>query len=1056
MKLSRIIVGLFLLSLIVGVAQSNPNDYNGSVVRLLHFNGTSQSTTFVDSSSYGATITPYGNATINTTTYKLGGASGRFDGINSSVFMQNSDEIAFNKQNTISFWIYPVASTGVRYIVVKATNGGRTPFGLYQSGTEYYLNSASAGSSSNDIADGLPVGNVINNQWSELSFSKNATHWSIYENNTPTATIATTADLYVTSGPLVIGDYTGFGYPFSGYIDSFKFWNGVAIPISELYPQTYEVGVPPVASFTQNTTGGVGSITVLFTNTSTNYPQKFNWTFQDVTGNNTIVGFSTSAIPFSHTFGTGNYSINLNATNPAGSNVSFQNAWVNVSVPIPLVMFTTNVSTGVTPLVLELNDTSARSPTMWNTSWGDGTFTNQTTFPPTNITHTYTDVGSFYINQYATNAYGTANGTPLLITVLTPMVANFTGVPTNGGIPLSVTFTDTSVGSPTSWSWDFGDGNSSTLQNPSHTYVTSGTYTVALTATNIYNFDTETKVNYITATDAPTANFNVNKSYGIPPLAVAFTDTSIGSGITWSWDFGDGNTSILQNPTHTFVSDGNYNVNLTVTNGFGSSSKIKVILVAGLSSAYTGVPTAGAYPLSVLFTETTTGLNPDSFYWEFGDGNTSTSQNPTHTFPHMGYYTINNRITNGSYVFWNNKTNYIEAYGITPSFSVSNTTSSTSAPLVVAFTSTSTTLNATVDTYLWVFGDGTQSTDATPVHVYDTTFGTFQSNLTLGDSAKGISYTSATTTLYRIPTNTVSNISRNIVMNQVFPTTIMVKDSFTYALIGGVKVTDNSGNTYVLDNGILSEFYEYGPHTFTFEADGYSTKTTSLFVVGNSTFTVYMDATTGSTFNIYSQKQVGISVVRYNPAGQKVIGAPISLSAISSTLQSDAQLQTLYGLNPTAANQMMNGTLLMNGVTGGDGASAFTVLSSIRYQVNVTDPIDSKIYTTTINPAQDPYTIWIGTNPLTSQNNSVSVLNNTALYMTQPNASYVTLNLRYQDLSGSTSNLKFYVMTTGNRTIIYTQDLGNPGTSVVYANHTHKNIRGIGYYWYYNATRSEI
>ncbi len=80
-------------------------------------------------------------------------------------------------------------------------------------------------------------------------------------------------------------------------------------------------------------------------------------------------------------------------------------------------------------------------------------------------------------------------------------VAAFTGTPTSGVAPLTVNFTDQSTGPPTSWSWTFGDGGTSTLQNPSHTYTTAGTYTVSLTATNSVGSDNETKTNYITATE---------------------------------------------------------------------------------------------------------------------------------------------------------------------------------------------------------------------------------------------------------------------------------------------------------------------------------------------------------------------------------------------------------------------------------------------------------------------------------------------------------------------------------------------------------------------------
>ena len=84
-------------------------------------------------------------------------------------------------------------------------------------------------------------------------------------------------------------------------------------------------------------------------------------------------------------------------------------------------------------------------------------------------------------------------------------VADFTGSPTSGDAPLDVSFTDQSTNNPTSWSWDFGDGGTSTAQNPSHTYNTAGTYTVKLTATNDCGSDTQTKVDYITVTE-PSAN----------------------------------------------------------------------------------------------------------------------------------------------------------------------------------------------------------------------------------------------------------------------------------------------------------------------------------------------------------------------------------------------------------------------------------------------------------------------------------------------------------------------------------------------------------------------
>jgi PKD repeat protein len=155
-----------------------------------------------------------------------------------------------------------------------------------------------------------------------------------------------------------------------------------------------------------------------------------------------------------------------------------------------------------------------------------------------------------------------------------PPNAGFTGSPTSGDAPLAVQFTDTSTGSPTSWSWNFGDGGTSTEQNPSHTYDAAGTYSVTLTASNAGGSDTFTRNNYISvaaATPPPAAGFTGSPTSGNAPLAVQFTDTSTGSPTSWSWDFGDGGTSTEQNPSHTYAA-GTFTVKLTAANAGGSNT----------------------------------------------------------------------------------------------------------------------------------------------------------------------------------------------------------------------------------------------------------------------------------------------------------------------------------------------------------------------------------------------------------------------------------------------------------------------------------------------------
>ncbi|MCX6696905.1 MAG: PKD domain-containing protein [Methanoregula sp.] len=123
-----------------------------------------------------------------------------------------------------------------------------------------------------------------------------------------------------------------------------------------------------------------------------------------------------------------------------------------------------------------------------------------------------------------------------------PPVANFVGTPTSGTAPLTVTFTDISTNTPTSWSWDFWDGSSenATERNPVHTYASAGTYAVSLTATNAAGSNTKTSDSYISVkATAPVANFAGTPTYGKAPLTVQFTDSSSNTPTGWAWFFGD-------------------------------------------------------------------------------------------------------------------------------------------------------------------------------------------------------------------------------------------------------------------------------------------------------------------------------------------------------------------------------------------------------------------------------------------------------------------------------------------------------------------------------------
>ncbi len=157
-------------------------------------------------------------------------------------------------------------------------------------------------------------------------------------------------------------------------------------------------------------------------------------------------------------------------------------------------------------------------------------------------------------------------------------VSNFIANPTSGTAPLTVNFTDQSTNTPTSWRWDFGDGGSSTGQNPSHIYNNAGTYTVKLTATNNFGSNTKTQNGLIVVNgsgSAPVAGFTATPTTGTAPLTVNFTDQSSNTPTSWQWNFGDGGSSTEQNPVHIYQNTGNYTVKLTAKNQYGSNTLIR-------------------------------------------------------------------------------------------------------------------------------------------------------------------------------------------------------------------------------------------------------------------------------------------------------------------------------------------------------------------------------------------------------------------------------------------------------------------------------------------------
>jgi len=271
-----------------------------------------------------------------------------------------------------------------------------------------------------------------------------------------------------------------------------------------------------------------------------------------------------------------------------------------------------------------------------------------------------------------------------------PLKAEFTAEPTTAPDQTTIQFTDQSTGNITGWLWDFGDGATSIDPNPSHKYKDARTYNVSLTVTGPDGSDTETKGRFIKLfiPEIPNADFTREPVSINAPMTVQFNDTStcpatlinqmngtvyftsiesasLGGITTWTWDFGDGTTSNERNPAHTYQEAGSYTVSLTVVGPGGSDTEtkkgyIQLTKPSAPVADFTAKPRSGNGPLVVQFTDTSTG-HVSSRLWDFGDGTTSTEQNPIHTYTYRNTpdYTVSLSVTGLGGTDTETKTKYI-------------------------------------------------------------------------------------------------------------------------------------------------------------------------------------------------------------------------------------------------------------------------------------------------------------------------------------------------------------------------------------------------------------
>ncbi len=402
--------------------------------------------------------------------------------------------------------------------------------------------------------------------------------------------------------------------------------------------------------------------------------------------------------------------------------------------------FTANLTSGCEPLVVNFTDASTGSPTSWSWDFGNGsTSTNQ------NASAVYLTAGTYTVKLTVSN--GTQSNTVTktgYITVAAKPNITFAASDTLGCAPKTLTFTSavTQPGpGPLTYTWDFGNGATSSVANPVYMYPAPGIYTVALAVSNGAGCaSSASRANYINIRQKPAAGFNSNTVASCSaPVTVNFSNTSTtpSGNLSYSWDFGDNTAgATTTSPSHVYAATGTYTVRLIANNGICTDTFFRTITVStnGSVPSFTA-PTSGVCINTPLTFTNTSAPAPASVRWTFGDGTSSTDPNPTKTYSAPGTYTVTLNNFRGACTTTTTRT--VQVSGLPTASFTANPTASCTRPLTVSFSSTST--GAT--SYQWDFGNGNTGTGANVSYTYVNN-GTFQATLTTTNAA-GCSTTSA-------------------------------------------------------------------------------------------------------------------------------------------------------------------------------------------------------------------------------------------------------------------------------------------------------------------------
>jgi PKD repeat protein len=590
----------------------------------------------------------------------------------------------------------------------------------------------------------------------------------------------------------------------------------------------------------------------------------------------------------------------------------------------------------------------------WN--FGDGA-----TSAERDPVHTFATGGSYDVRLTATDDAGDAAEAAQVITVSPANQGPGANFATSCEL-LECAFTDLSVdpdGTVVTWSWSFGDGSSSTAQNPSHAYAAGGTYQVTLTVTDDEG-TTGQAVRQVTANAKPTAEF----SSACTGLTCTFTDESSDQGgtlVSRAWSFGDGATSAQQNPDHTYADDGTYDVRLIVVDDGGAADTASSVVTV----ARPNVPPVAAFAvncpeLTCAFTDQSTDADGTiaSRNWTFGDGQSSSARNPSHTYAAEGQYTVSLVVTDDDGASSAPATRQITVspanQGPTAAFTFS------CVELVCQFNDGSSDPDGTIASRAWDFGDGSGSSQKNPQHAY-VSGSTYAVVLTVTDNDGATDQTSKQVTVNRPPVVSIQQptdgATRHVGETVQFSGTASDPDGDGLSLAWRSSLDGALGT----GTGVSRSDLSIGTHTISFiGSDGTAADTAriQLTIVNDapvatisapSAGTVYRLGSTiafgGSASDTESGPLTGAALV-WTSSRDGQIGTGTSFQR--SNLSAGSHLIRLVATDPHGAEDTASVDIRVNAppsaaITAPTAGASFTEGESVAFTGSAEDPEDGSL-----------------------------------------------------------------------------------------------------------------